>query len=291
MLVHLVMSISSLLTTDTTGHSFQQQLANEFSTVNGTFALAYKNLETGEEILINEKENFHAASTMKTPVLIEVYKQAAAEKFSLDDSMKVQRHFKSIVDDSEYIIDKESDSDQEIYNEVGNNLSLRNLLYRMIIKSSNLATNMVIEKVGAKNVNQTMREMGAKDIMVLRGVEDIKAYEKKLNNTTTAYDQLLIYTALAKGKAVNKKASDEMINILLDQHFNEIIPAKLPTGVKVAHKTGSITGIQHDAGIVYLPNGKKYVLVLLSKNLENKDDGIAVMANVSAMVYSYFTKN
>ena len=291
MLVHLVMSISSLLTTDTTGHSFQQQLANEFSTVKGAFALAYKNLETGEEILINEKENFHAASTMKTPVLIEVYKQAAAGKFSLDDSMKVQRHFKSIVDDSEYIIDKESDSDQEIYNEVGNNLSLRNLLYRMIIKSSNLATNMVIEKVGAKNVNQTMREMGAKDIMVLRGVEDIKAYEKKLNNTTTAYDQLLIYTALAKGKAVNKKASDEMINILLDQHFNEIIPTKLPAGVKVAHKTGSITGIQHDAGIVYLPNGKKYVLVLLSKNLENKDDGIAVMANVSAMVYSYFTKN
>jgi beta-lactamase class A len=291
MLVHLVMSISSLLTTDTTGHSFQQQLANEFSTVKGTFALAYKNLETGEEILINEKEHIHAASTMKTSVLIEVYKQAAAEKFSLDDSMKVHRHFKSIVDDSEYIIDKESDSDQEIYNEVGNNLSLRNLLYRMIIKSSNLATNMVIEKVGAKNVNQTMREMGAKDIMVLRGVEDIKAYEKKLNNTTTAYDQLLIYTALAKGEAVNKIASDEMINILLDQHFNEIIPAKLPTGVKVAHKTGSITGIQHDAGIVYLPNGKKYVLVLLSKNLENKDDGIAVMANVSAMVYSYFTKN
>ena len=82
-----------------------------------------------------------------------------------------------------------------------------------------------------------------------------------------------------------------MINILLDQHFNEIIPAKLPADVKVAHKTGYITGIQHDAGIVYLPGGKKYVLVLLSKNLENKDEGIAVMANVSAMVYRYFTKS
>ena len=291
MIVPFIMTITTLFSTDTTGHSFKQQLAREFSTVKGTFALAYKNLETGEEILINEKENFHAASTMKTPVLIEVYKQAAAGKFSLDDSMKVHQHFKSIVDESEFMLDQESDSDQEIYKELGKTLSLRNLLYRMIIKSSNLATNMIIEKVGAKNVNQTMRELGAKDIMVLRGVEDIKAYEKKLNNTTTAYDQMLIYTALAKGEAVDKKASDEMINILFDQHFNEIIPAKLPADVKVAHKTGYITGIQHDAGIVYLPGGKKYVLVLLSKNLENKDEGIGMMANVSAMVYRYFSKN
>ncbi len=275
---------------DTSKLDLEQMVIRELSSINGKFAVAFKNLETGEELLINEKEVFHAASTMKTPVLIEVYKQAAAGKFSLDDSLEVHQQFKSIVDGSEFILDQESDSDQEMYKEMGKTLPLKNLLYRMIIKSSNLATNLVIEKVGAKNVNQTMREMGAKDIMVLRGVEDIKAFEKKLNNTTTAYDQMLIYTALAKGEVVNKEASDEMINILLDQHFKEIIPAKLPEDVKVAHKTGYITGIEHDAGIVFLPDGRKYVLVLLSKELQNKEKGITAMANVSAIIYRYFIK-
>jgi beta-lactamase class A len=290
MLISSVMAFSVFFSPDTSKLDLEQMVIRELSSINGKFAVAFKNLETGEELLINEKEVFHAASTMKTPVLIEVYKQAAAGKFSLDDSLEVHQQFKSIVDGSEFILNQESDSDQEMYKEMGKTLPLKNLLYRMIIKSSNLATNLVIEKVGAKNVNQTMREMGAKDIMVLRGVEDIKAFEKKLNNTTTAYDQMLIYTALAKGEVVNKEASDEMINILLDQHFKEIIPAKLPEDVKVAHKTGYITGIEHDAGIVFLPDGRKYVLVLLSKELQNKEKGITAMANVSAIIYRYFIK-
>ncbi|MBA2498280.1 MAG: serine hydrolase [Chitinophagaceae bacterium] len=290
MLISSVMAFLVFFSPDTSKLDLEQMVIRELSSINGKFAVAFKNLETGEELLINEKEVFHAASTMKTPVLIEVYKQAAAGKFSLDDSLEVHQQFKSIVDGSEFILDQESDSDQEMYKEMGKTLPLKNLLYRMIIKSSNLATNLVIEKVGAKNVNQTMREMGAKDIMVLRGVEDIKAFEKKLNNTTTAYDQMLIYTALAKGEVVNKEASDEMINILLDQHFKEIIPAKLPEDVKVAHKTGYITGIEHDAGIVFLPDGRKYVLVLLSKELQNKEKGITAMANVSAIIYRYFIK-
>lgn len=78
-----------------------------------------------------------------------------------------------------------------------------------------------------------------------------------------------------------------MTDILLDQKFNEIIPARLPANVKVAHKTGNITGVQHDAALVILPNGKKYVLVLLSKNLKDVEAGVAAMANVSEMVYHY----
>src|SRR5690606_11178139 len=159
MMIPLIMTISNLFIADTTRQEFEQQVIREFSSVKGQFALAYKNLETGEEILVNEKENFHAASTMKTPVLIEVYKQAGAGKFSLDDSMEVYQEFKSIVDDTKFILDQESDSDQEIYKELGNKLPIRNLLYRMIIKSSNLATNMIIEKADAKNVNNTMRDL------------------------------------------------------------------------------------------------------------------------------------
>lgn len=171
---------------------------------------------------------------------------------------------------------------------MGSKLDIYSLLYRMIIQSSNLATNMIIELVGAENVNQTMRDMDAKDIQVLRGVEDLKAYEKGMNNTTNAYDQMLIYSALATG-ITEAKSGKAMIGILLDQKFNDIIPAKLPKEVKVAHKTGFITGIQHDAGIVYLPDGRKYVLVLLSKDLEDEKAGVEVMARVSEKVYEKMT--
>lgn len=78
-----------------------------------------------------------------------------------------------------------------------------------------------------------------------------------------------------------------MINILLDQKFNDKIPAKLPKNVKVAHKTGWITGVNHDAGIVFLPDGRKYVLVLLSKELENDKAAVKSMAKVSRMIYDY----
>ena len=161
----------------------------------------------------------------------------------------------------------------------------------MIVSSSNLATNMIIELVGAKNVNQTMRNLGAKDIAVLRGVEDIKAYEKGMNNTTTAYDQMLIYSQLAEGKIAGAESTQSMINILLEQEHNEIIPARLPKEVKVAHKTGYITGIQHDAGIVFLPDGRKYVLVLLSKDLQDEKAGVEVLARVSEIIYNAVAGN
>jgi beta-lactamase class A len=135
-----------------------------------------------------------------------------------------------------------------------------------------------------------MREMGASDIQVLRGVEDTKAYRAGLNNTTTAYDQMLIFSKIAGGLAVDKQSSDAMINILLDQKFNDKIPAKLPQKVKVAHKTGWINGVNHDAGIVILPDGRKYVLVLLSKELENDKAAVKSMAKVSKMIYDYFLR-
>ena len=132
-----------------------------------------------------------------------------------------------------------------------------------------------------------MREMGAKKIRILRGVEDNKAYEKGLNNTTTAYDLMLIFEKIAEGKAVNKKSSNEMINILLNQEHNEIIPAELPKEVKVAHKAGNIIGVHHDSGIVILPDGRKYVLVLLSKDLEDENAAIKAMAQVSKIIYDF----
>jgi beta-lactamase class A len=266
----------------------KNQINEELAKNKGVFALAYRNLASGEEILINEKINFHAASTMKTPVLIEAYKQANEGNFSINDSLVVKNEFKSIVDGSNYSLDPKDDSETELYSKAGKKLKIYELLYLMIIQSSNLATNIIIELVGADNANKTMREMGAHDIQVLRGVEDTKAYRAGLNNTTTAYDQMLIFSKMAEGLTVDKQSSEAMINILLDQKFNDKIPAKLPNKVKVAHKTGWITGVNHDAGIVILPDGQKYVLVLLSKELDDDKAAVKSMAKVSRMIYDYF---
>ncbi|MDP3468698.1 MAG: serine hydrolase [Daejeonella sp.] len=266
----------------------RNKIKAELSKNKGVFAMAYRNLASGEEILINEKINFHAASTMKTPVLIEAFKQANSRKFSINDSLIVKNEFKSIVDGSTYSLNPKDDSETELYTKAGKKVKIYDLLYLMIIQSSNLATNIVIDLVGAHNANKTMRELGANDIQVLRGVEDTKAFRAGLNNTTTAYDQMLIFSKMANGLAVDKSSSDAMINILLDQKFNDKIPAKLPKKVKVAHKTGWITGVNHDAGIVILPDGRKYVLVLLSKELDNDKSAVKSMARVSRMIYDYF---
>src|SRR6478609_920062 len=274
-------------TTSQPGMELLQKIQAELAQQKGMFALAFTDLQTKEQIVWNGSETFHAASTMKTPVMIEVFKQVAAGKFSLSDSVWVKNEFKSIVDGSLYKLDAADDSQQELYKLVGTKLPLSELVYQMIILSSNLATNIIMEMLDGKKVTQTMRDLGAKDIMVLRGVEDSKAFAKGLNNSTTAYDLMLIFQQMAEGKIINQKACDEMIRILLDQKHNTVIPALLPKEVKVAHKTGSITGVHHDSGIVFLPDGRKYVLVILSKNLENADTATVSMAKVSEMIYQY----
>lgn len=265
----------------------KQSIDAELSRQSGVFAVAFKDLTTGKELLIREREEFHAASTMKTPVMIEVYKQAAQHTLSLTDSILIKTGFRSIVDGSPYQLRVTEDSDTTIYKQVGTKRMLSSLVYDMIIWSSNLATNLIIERIGAPNVTQTMRDLGAKDIQVRRGVEDSKAFAKGLNNTTTAYDLMVIFDRMATNKLVSAEASQAMINILLDQKFNNAIPAKLPKSVKVAHKTGSIAGVRHDCGIVFLPDGRRYVLVLLSKDIKDDATTAATMATVSEWIYQY----
>ncbi len=268
-------------------NKLKDQINSKLAEQPGNFAVAFKDLSTGDSLLINEQEFFHAASTMKTPIMIEVYKQAAAGRFSLNDSVVLKNEFKSIVDSSLFSLNAKDDSDTSLYQHLGEQISLYNLVYDMIIRSSNLATNMVIEMVNARNVTQTMRQLGANKIQILRGVEDSKAFDKGLNNVTTANDLMVIYEKMAKGELIDSASSQAMIKILLNQEFNEIIPARLPKDVKVAHKTGNITHVLHDSGIVFLPNGKKYVLVILSKDLQNETNAKKAMAEVSEMIYKY----
>jgi beta-lactamase class A len=266
----------------------QSDIEVQIQAIEGDIAVAFIDLSNEQNsILINVDEEFHAASTMKVPVMIELYKQQNQGLISLSDSIILVNEFKSIVDGSPYKMDIGDDSDDVIYSKIGTKQTLYDLMVPMITVSSNLATNVLIGIVDAKKTTQTMRDLGAKKINVLRGVEDIKAYEQGLSNSTTARDLMVIMKAIANSTAGTKADCEAMLSILKDQQWNDMIPKYLPDNVEVAHKTGSITGVHHDAAIVYPPNGKDYVLVLLSKNLKDFDEGTDKLAKISERIFSY----
>ncbi|WP_293300777.1 serine hydrolase [Allomuricauda sp.] len=266
----------------------EDRVRSQIDFIDGNVAVAFLNLsDPSDTLYINKDEEFHAASTMKVPVMIELFKQKEEGKINLNDSILLINEFKSIVDGSPYSMDIGDDSDDVIYNKINTQVTLKDLMYSMITVSSNLATNVLIELVDAKKVTATMRDLGAENIQVLRGVEDQKAYDLGLSNSTTAKDLLIIMEAIATNKAGTKEDCANMVDILKDQRFNDIIPHNLPKDVEVAHKTGWITGVHHDAGIVYLPNGRSYVLVLLSKNIQDSDKGPQQLADISKTFYDY----
>jgi beta-lactamase class A len=247
-------------------------------------AVAWRPLDAkpGEEILINPDLKFHAASTMKVPVMIEAYRQQDAGRLRLGDKVRVTNTFTSIIDGSPYELSATEDSDGEIYKAMGKDLSYRALIEASITVSSNLATNILIEHLDARHVQATIDTMGASGVQVLRGVEDQKAFDAGRNNTTTALGLLTLLEALGKGKAVTAKASAEMIEVLKRQKFNDGIPAGLPEGTPVAHKTGSITRIHHDAGIVY--SKRPYVLVVLTRGLQDGKVSAKLIADISRVI-------
>jgi beta-lactamase class A len=256
--------------------------------VDGDAAVAFRTLDGPRaSLLMNAHRMFHAASTMKTSVMIEIYRQAHEGQFALDDSIRVENEFRSIVDGSRYSLTPDDDSYEELYNHLRGKRSIRMLMQEMITASSNLATNILIEVVGAERTTQTMRQYGADHIQVRRGVGDMKACNRGLNNETSAHDLMVIFERLARGTAVSEQASSEMIQILKQQAYNDMIPARLPDSVEVAHKTGWITGLHHDSGIVFVPDGPTYVLVLLSENLEDEDAAIGAFARISRRIFAF----
>jgi beta-lactamase class A len=268
----------------------KSDILQQIELIDGEVAIAFLDLSNEENtILINADENFHAASTMKVPVMIELYKQQNEGLINLKDSILLVNEFKSIVDGSLYRMDIGDDSDDVIYNKIGTKQTLYDLMVPMITVSSNLATNVLIEIVDAKKVTQTMHDLGAEKIEVLRGVEDQKAYDLGLSNSTTATDLMIIMKAIANGTAGTEEDCEAMLSTLKDQKWNDMIPLYLPTDVKIAHKTGSITRVHHDAAIVYPTNGKSYVLVLMSKNLTDFDTGTDKLAKISKTIYDFMS--
>jgi beta-lactamase class A len=252
--------------------------------------LAFEDLTTGETVLINEREQMHAASTMKVPVMIEVYRQAAEGRFALTDPIPVINRFHSIVDGSPYSLSVSEDSDSIVYHLIGQHSTIYKLTYQMITVSSNLAANTLMELVDATNVMATLKTMGVEDMQVLRGMEDLKAYAQGLNNTTNAVDMMRVMSAIARDAVVSPSACEAMRQILFDQKFRNKIPARLPPDVKVGNKTGSITRINHDCALVYLPDGRAYSLTVLTRGFDNHAESAALVAHLSWIIYKSLLK-
>ena len=245
--------------------------------------VAFRTLDGKSEWFFHADDAFHAASTMKVPVLIELFHQVREGKLKLDDPLLIKNEFHSLVDGSIYKLDAADDSEAELYKATGQTRTLRQLSELMITVSSNFATNLLIEKLGVDNIRATVHSLHADGMNVLRGVEDGKAFEKGMNNTTTARGLLLLLEAIAQGKAVDPESSREMIEILERQKFNEGIPAGLPPGTRVAHKTGEITKIHHDAAIVFAP--RPFVLVILVRGIAETKVSAALMADITRELY------
>lgn len=280
-------SLEQPKTTEELKHQVEEYLAGQ----EGTFAVWFSHLNDPDlKFSIHPDTVFHAASTMKTPVMIELFKQAEEGKYKLADSILIENRFYSIVDSSEFQLDLDPNADDPYESKVGEMATIYDLNHAMITYSSNIATNIIIQMVGAEETTETMRKLGAENIQVLRGVYDMKAYERGLSNRTTARDLGIILSHIANGTAVSTEKDSMMMEIMKDQFYKDVIAAGLPGDVVIANKTGSIDGVEHDSAIVYLPDGQAYVLIYLSKNLPDDIRGREIGAEVSEMVYEFLSE-
>ena len=250
-----------------------------------TVAVASCDLAGDATLLRHADEPFHPASTMKVCVLMEVWRQAEAGQLSLDEWLPVHNTFQSLVG-GEYGLDPAEDSELGLYGRIGRTATIRELARLMIVVSSNLATNLLIDRVGATAVTGFMRELGAPSLMVVRGLDDDAAHDRGLDNVATARGLMHVMGRLARGEVVTPAASAEMVEILAAQTFNEGIPAGLPGGIRVAHKTGWITATYHDAGIVFPPDGEPYVLVVLTRGIADEARAHDLVAGISRVVWA-----
>jgi beta-lactamase class A len=251
-------------------------------------AVAMHDAETGLELHYHADRWFHAASTIKVPILLGVF--AAIDRGDLlpHSRVHVRNRFLSVIENIPFRVESGRDADSAVHNAIGKMMRVDELAYHMITTSSNLATNLLLGVIGPDSVNQTLKELDVEQgIELRRGVEDELAFEKGINNMVTADGLLRILVMLSEGKAFSPALSRRMMDILHGQEFNQGIPARLPKGARVAHKTGEISTIAHDAGVVYLPKRKPYALVILSEWDPAVSGRSRTIAAISHTIYEF----
>lgn len=250
--------------------------------------VAVYDLESGLEFGYRVDEWFHAASTIKIPILAGVFAAVSRGELVLHSRLHVRNRFLSVVDGSPYRLRSSRDANSDVHDAIGKMMQIQELAHHMIATSSNLATNLLVELIGLENLQAAMRELGvAAGIELRRGVEDDKAFEADINNRVTANGLMKLLRLIAEEKAFSPHLSRRMLDILHSQEFNSGIPARLPEGTRVAHKTGEISTVAHDAGIVYPVKRKPYVIVVLTEWDPDTGGRSETIARISKCVHDH----
>lgn len=227
--------------------------------------IAIADIETGITFGYHADRWFHAASTIKVAILVGVFGAISRGDLLPQSRVHVRNRFLSAYDGSPYRVRLDRDANADVHREIGRTLRITELCDAMITTSSNLATNLLLDLVGLDSLQRTIDSFGLHGIDLRRGVEDELAFEHGINNRVTASGLAGLLRLIGEQRIYSPVLSRQMLDILLRQQFNQGIPAGLPRGTVVAHKTGDISTIAHDAGLIYLPGRKPYALVVLSE--------------------------
>ncbi|MCA1659006.1 MAG: class A beta-lactamase-related serine hydrolase [Verrucomicrobiaceae bacterium] len=261
-------------------------IVNESKAV--AYAVALHDYETGFRFAINADRRFHAASTMKVAILLAVGRAIDEGRIRPDDTLHIRNRFLSAVDQTPFRIDAETDGYPQLHRLIGRTAKISDLTEWTIVSSSNLATNLLLDYLTVDYVLKVLRDAAVSGVDLRRGVDDTKAHEKNHNNEITAQGLLDLFAVL-RGDFLSKASRDLAINILLQQRFNSMIPASLPSHASVAHKTGEISTVCHDAGIVYLPEREPYILVVLTEVASESNARRETIAKISGAVFECLT--
>lgn len=252
-------------------------------------AVAMCDLGSGLTFRHHAERWFHAASTIKVAILVGVFSEIHHGRLLPQSRVHVRNRFRSAWDGSPFRVSSERDANSAVHAALGSTMRVSELALHMIATSSNLATNLLLDLVGLETVQRALEELGVTGVDVRRGVEDERAFEHDLNNRVTADGLASLLRTIADGRAFTPAVSRRMVDVLHEQEFKNGIPARLPKRVRVAHKTGEISTIAHDAGIVYPPDRAPYVLVVLTEWAPDDSGRSATIAEVSKAIYEFLS--
>lgn len=250
----------------------ENKIRDFIETQNGNVAVVVRNLKTNEEIKINENMVFPSASTIKLTIMSELFNKINEGSLKLNDTIELTEDMKTGGDG----ILKELN--------YGHKFTLQEILTLMIIVSDNMATNILINLLGMNNINETIQNLGLENTKLQRHMMDSQAAKEGRENFITANDLARILELIYKGKDVNEKYSDIMLAILKRQQVRGRLDLYLPEEVVIAHKTGDLDNLEHDGGIIYLPN-MEYIICVLTNETKSNKDGREIIGKISKMVY------
>jgi beta-lactamase class A len=255
-------------------------------------AVAYSDVGTGVSAAMNGDRWFHGASTIKLAVLVALYATIDGEGLDGHARVHVRNQFTSLADGRYFRVEPARDGNAEVHRYVGRTMRVEDLARHMITTSSNLATNVLVELLGAEAIQIALNGLDVPGIEFRRGVEDERAWEAGINNRVTASGLAALLQLIAEERAISADACHAMLEILHDQRFVSGIPAGVPDEARVANKTGEISTVSHDAGIVYLPDRDPYIVVVLTEWEAEGDTSPrrALIADLSRLILGAITE-